>query len=77
MLYIIGSIGILFVASGLWMGIGLFIGLWKTNKIHKVFLIIIFLGWIITLYYGATNLLHTCFGFTNLPLTKIPSRYGW
>lgn len=77
MLYIIGSIGILFNAIGLWMGICLFIGFWKINKIHKVFLIIIFLGWIITLYYGTTNLLHTCFGFTSLPLTKISSRYGW
>lgn len=34
-------------------------------------------GAIITIYCGVCNVLHLCFGFKDLPLTRLPSRYSW
>ena len=31
----------------------------------------------ITIYCGVCNILHSCFGFKDLPLTRLPSRYSW
>lgn len=76
MLYILGVIGFLFLGLGLWMGVCMIILFWKLKK-SKIMLAIMLIATVTTVYYAGMNLLHSCFGFDNLPLTKIPSRYGW